>query len=64
MKVVDTLITKFVEKQLQKMEELTDDIQQEKGLTIIGSSKQDLKNQEIYKKLFAKQTLLSFLKIF
>jgi len=64
MSIVEKVITKFIEKVLRDMENLTDNIGQEKDISVIELSRQDMKNKEVYKKLFARQTLLNLLKVF
>jgi len=64
MKIVDALIAKFTEKILADMEKIADELEQERDLSPIEDAKQNLINKELYKKLFARQSLLSVLKIF
>lgn len=64
MKIIDTLVTKFVEKILKDMENISDELIVEKTNRPIDDAKNDLINKEAYKKLYAKQALLQILRIF
>jgi len=64
LKIVESLIAKFIEKVLKDMEKIADSLEQDDGLNPIEKVKQDMRNKEAYKKMYSKQALLIILKIF
>ena len=64
MKIVDMIITKFVEKVLNDMEKISEDLSPSNEGSFINQANQELKNQDVYRRLFRKQALLAVLRMF
>jgi len=64
LKIVDRLVTAFVQKILEEMKELSVDLQNVESDNPIQDAREKLKAKEALKKLHSRQALLMLLRVF